>query len=129
MQIELRGECTEKPSVRPADRDGEQERSLAERPIPIGLANERFARSQAGQRILREPHASCSASARRHDAPGRIENQEGFLVGKPLADGIEMCAQTAERPFAVLSIDLGQILSDDVRARRHAQRLEALVEP
>src|SRR5438309_934956 len=111
MEVELRGEYREEPPIRLADGDGKHEHSLAERPVPVGIANERFARFETGQALRGKAHAPRSTAAH-HGAPARIEDHERFLVGKPLAERVEISAQTAERFFAIPSIDFGQILSD-----------------
>src|SRR5438132_1575757 len=76
----------------------------------------------------RSPPARPAAAAH-HDAPARIEDQESFLVREPLAKRVEISAQTAERFFVIPSLDSAQVLSDDVRAGRYPQRVEALVKP
>ena len=129
MQVELRGERADESPIRLADRDGEEDRGLAERPVPVGLANERLARSQTGQPLRGEAHAPRPAVAARHDAPARIEDQKSFLIRESLAKRVEVSAQTAERFATIPSLDFAQVLSDDVRAGRSPQGVEALVKP
>src|SRR6266446_3341722 len=129
MQVELRGERGDESTVRFADRHGEDDRGLAERPVPVGVANERLARSQTGQPLRGKAHVPGPAAAVRHEAPAPIEDQENFLVREALAKRVEISAQTAERLAAIPSIDFVQVLSDDVRAGRYPQRVEALVKP
>src|SRR5882672_12349565 len=126
MQVELRGERAEEPAVRLADRNGEGDGGLAERPVPVGVANECFARSETGHPLRGKAHASRSATAAGHDPPARIEDQERFLVREPLAERIEISAQTAERFFAIPSLDSSQVLRDDVRAGPCPQCVETV---
>src|SRR5205823_2389398 len=115
MQVELRGERGDESAIRLADRNGEDDRGLAECPSPVGVANERLARSQAGQPLRGKAHAPHPAAAARHDAPARIEDQESFLVREAFAERVEISAQTAERLGTIPSLDSAQVLSDDVR--------------
>src|SRR2546430_17502876 len=105
MQVELRGERGDESTVRFADRNGEDDRGLAEPPVPEGVANERLARSQTGQPLRGQAHVPGPAAAVRHDAPARIEDQENFLVREELAKRVQISAQTAERVIDDPSIE------------------------
>src|SRR2546426_12235490 len=81
------------------------------------------------QPVRGEPHATRTAAAARDHPPARVDDQQRLVVRQALADRVEIVAETAERLDFFSTLDLGEVLGDDVGARRRSQLVQPLVEP
>ena len=92
VQIDLRGEGADKSAVRLTDRYGEHDRSLAEHPVPVRLADHGVTSSQPGQAVRGEPHAARPPAVARDHTPARVDDHQRLVVRETLADRVEIVA-------------------------------------
>ena len=122
MQIELRRERTDEPSVRLTDGNGEYEHGLAERRIPVDLSHECFPRSETGEPLLGKAHATRSAAARRHEhrPPARwLARGPPSAAGDRAASHLDRAAEARARARPSLRGDAASPRSGGADRRRH----------
>src|SRR5439155_20954830 len=106
-QTDLRREGAEETSIRVADRDGQRDGGLRQPRVPVRVSDQRFAGPKPVQLVQRELHAAHAAPAARYHATTRVEQHQGVAIRGPVAHGVEIVAQPAERGGGGAPLDSG----------------------